>query len=48
MTRTAIAAGLVVFRRDLLRAPSGTWWHLIALGVFGVGMFYAALATGVH
>lgn len=51
--RGALSSGtlilLVVFtHRDLLRVPRTAWWQLAVLGVFGVGVFYVALASGVQ
>ncbi len=48
LASSAMLIGLATLRRDLIKAPPGTLWQLIVLGVFGVGGFYAALAAGVQ
>ncbi len=48
LASSAMLIGLTLFRRDLIKTPSNTLWQLIVLGVFGVGGFYAALATGIQ
>jgi drug/metabolite transporter (DMT)-like permease len=39
---------LLVTNRGLLRVPRTAWPQLLVLGVFGVGIFYVALASGVQ
>ncbi|MBM4422368.1 MAG: hypothetical protein FJ030_03120 [Chloroflexi bacterium] len=51
--RAALASSLTfvalaLTRRDLLRMPANAASHVLALGIVGIGGFYAALAKGIE